>query len=159
MFCKQSRSTIWKISIESINHLPHLFCKRKQASDHNAALISNIPASSTITIEAIHCVSGNISPSLHTKILSKVLLDSSKTMGLQRYLVLGKDLPGELCLNEDTMDGLTNGAAGFIKKFDFSLEILSRCSIVWMEFDDDSIGKTWRRKYRHIYIYIKRVYL
>ena len=139
------------MTCENLKHLPHLFCKRKQAFRHNSDVLSNTPTSEVINVEAIDSVSGNVGPSLHAKILPKVPLDSSKTMGLQKNLVFGIGLPGELCLNVDTTDGLTNGASFFIRKFDFRVKDSRRCSIVWVEFDDELIGKKWRIKYHHLY--------
>ena len=46
---------------------------------------------------------------------------------------------------------MTNGASCCIKKFDYRVANSSRCSIVWVEFDDKSVGKTWRMKYQHLY--------
>ena len=46
---------------------------------------------------------------------------------------------------------MTNDASCWIKKFDYRVANSSRCSIVWVEFDDKSVGKTWRMKYQHLY--------
>lgn len=60
-------------------------------------------------------------------------------------------MPAELTVNIDVSDGLTNGAACVIKKFDYRVDGSQRCSIVWVEFLCMSIGHMWRTKYRHLY--------
>ena len=85
-------------SRENIQHLPHLFCTRNEAYCHNTTVLSYIQLSDIITIDSIDTVSGNVSSSLHEKIISKIPLDPSKTLGLYKNLVLGVGLPGELGL-------------------------------------------------------------
>ena len=65
-------------------------------------------------------------------------------MGLQKKLELGLGMPAELCSNIDTTGGLTNSASCYIRKFDFRVENSCRCSIVWVEFYDKTIGSSWR---------------
>ena len=85
-------------SRENIQHLPHLFCTRNEAYCHNTTVLSYIQLSDIITIDSIDTVSGNVSSSCHEKIISKIPLDPSKTLGLYKNLVLGVGLPGELGL-------------------------------------------------------------
>ena len=85
-------------SRENIQHLPQLFCTRNEAYCHNTTVLSYIQLSDIITIDSIDTVSGNVSSSLHEKIISKIPLDPSKTLGLYKNLVLGVGLPGELGL-------------------------------------------------------------
>ena len=132
-------------------HLPHLFAAKVDMYSHNKNILSKIPLSDKVSVEAIDSVSGNVNPSLMTKILSKVPLDPSKTMGLYKTLVLSVGLPVEVSLNIDTEDGLTNGAPAVVKKFDFRVPSSSRCSIIWVEFLSPDIGKKWRLKYKHLY--------
>jgi hypothetical protein len=134
-----------------IKLLPHLFCTRANAQCHNDNILSNLPSADIINVEAIDCVSGNISTALHDKILSKLPLDPTRTMGLQKNLVVGIGMPAELCSNIDTEDGMTNGAACTIRKFDHRVENSNRCSIIWVEFENETIAKKWHSKYRHLY--------
>jgi exonuclease III len=60
-------------------------------------------------------------------------------------------MPAEICLNIDTEDGLTNGAPCVIKKIDFRVLGSTRCSIIWVEFEDTIVGKKWKNTYRHLY--------
>ena len=102
-------------------------------------------------IEAINTVSGDISVKIREAILSKIPTDPSKTMGLEKKLTLGCGLPAELALNVNVIDGLTNGAACLIKKFDYRVVNCSRCSIVWVQFEDESIGTQWKQRYKHLF--------
>lgn len=131
--------------------LPHLFCTRENANNHNQSVIADIALSNKVSIEAIDDISGDLSQTMRQMVISKIPDDPSKTMGLQKYLTLGIDLPAEICLNVDTSDGLTNGASCIIKKFDFRVPYSLRCSIVWVEFHDESIGRKWRLQYKHLY--------
>lgn len=72
-------------------------------------------------------------------------------MGLHKSLCIGIDLPAELCLNISVNDGLTNGTPCTIMKLDFRVENSTRCSIVWVMFDDSSVGCQWRQRYYHLY--------
>lgn len=66
-------------------------------------------------------------------------------------LKLEINVPAELCLNIKTEDGLTNGAACIVKKFDYGMLNSSRCSIVWVKFENDRIGKAWKTRYKYLY--------
>ena len=136
---------------QAFHGLPHLFCTRKDVASHNLMVLNETCSEQKVNIEAIDDISGDISPSLRDVLLNKIPTDASLTMGLQKNLELGLDLPAEMSLNIDTEDGLTNGAACIIKKFDFRVSGSSRCSIVWVQFEENSIGKRWRNKYCHLY--------
>lgn len=53
-------------------------------SSHNDTILSDIASTDKIYIQAIDTVSGNVSSSIHTKILSKIPRDPRRTMGLQK---------------------------------------------------------------------------
>lgn len=105
---------------------------------HNTEILSSIPSAERIEIYAIDSVSGNVCQSLIHKIVSKLPTDESKTMGLQKKLVLGIGYPVEICVNSDTEDGLTNSTSCVVRYFDFRVRYSSRCSIIWVEFDDQN---------------------
>lgn len=138
-------------AIRTLKALPHLFCCRQDVSKHNVSALNELPPTDLVTTDAIDDISGNISTSLRSTILSKIPNDSKLTMGLQNQLTLGIGMPSEMCVNVDTEDGLTNGASCCIKKFDFRVPNSERCSIIWVEFDDENIGRKWRIRYRHLY--------
>ena len=103
------------------------------------------------TIEAIDTVPGNLDRSLHKKIISHVPLGPSMTIGLHETLCLGLEMPAEMCVNVDVTDGLTNGAMCVIKRFDYRVKNSHRCSIVWVEFDNSSVGQMWKMKHTFIH--------
>lgn len=124
--------------------LSHLFCTRKDVAGHNLIVFNELDPNDKDTIDAFDEISGDVSPSLHEVILSKIPSDPTFTMGLPKILTLGIGLPAEMALNIDTEVGLTNGAACIIKKVDFRVPGSSRCSIVWVQFDEESVGRKWR---------------
>jgi hypothetical protein len=130
--------------ITALQVLPHLFCRRQATKAHKTSVLQNVHSAEQIVIKEIHDISGHVSPDLQQTILSKISGDYSLFMGLQKELSLGIGLPGEICVNVDTADGLTNGASCLIKKFDFRVLRSMRCSIVWVEFEDMCIGTQWR---------------
>ena len=144
---------ILNLNVDSyiIRHLPHLFCRRVDANCHNLSVLSDIPVSDVIEIDAIDTVSGDLERGLNEKIISQIPVDPNKTMGLQKKLVLGIGMASELCSNIDTADGLTNGASCFIRRFDFRVKNSNRCSIIWVEFNEKYTGYNWRIKYKHLY--------
>ena len=60
-----------------------------------------------------------------------------------------------MTLNNDIQDGLVNGATGLLKKIVYGTksDSLERdpC-ILWMEFDDPTVGKDKRAKSQHRYL-------
>lgn len=136
---------------KDVELLPHLFCTRKESNLHNSGVLNRLQDSDKVTIDAIDVVSGDLSPCIQHSVLSKIPDDASISMGLHKRLTLGVNLTGEMCVNILTDDGLTNGASCVIKKFDFRVPQSPRCSIVWVQFDDASIGEKWRTRYRHLY--------
>lgn len=136
---------------DRVIQMPHLFCRRQDVSSHNLSILEKMNGPDTVTVDAIDDISVDVSSALRSLILEKIPDDSKLTMGLQKSLTLGIGLPAEVCLNIDTEDGLTNGAPCCIKKFDNRVQNSSRCSIIWVEFEDESIGRHWRNRYRHLY--------
>ena len=139
------------INFNDLLNIPHIFSTRKDALLHNVSVISKLPMSDVLTVEAIDSVSGDLSTSLKETVISKISTDPTKTMGLSKRLTLGIGVPCDICLNIDVDDGLTNGASCVVRNFDFRVSGSKRCSIVWVEFDDKLVGKSWSRKYRHLY--------
>jgi hypothetical protein len=56
-----------------------------------------------------------------------------------------------ICVNIDVADGLTNGTPCTIKKLDFRVLPSKRCSIVWVDFFLNEIGKKCRTEFKHLY--------
>ena len=133
------------------DNLPHLFTTRAESELHNLSVLSRLCPEKKVLIHAIDNVSGDVNNSIRDIVLSKLPNDASKTMGLQKVLHAGIGPPFELCLNIDVEDGLTNGTPCVLRKFDYRVEMSSRCSIIWVEFEDSLTGVHWRQKYSHLY--------
>ncbi|WAR29643.1 hypothetical protein MAR_003211 [Mya arenaria] len=102
-------------------------------------------------VSAIDSISGDIPSHLKTKLLSKIPEDSNKTKGLSKYLHIAEECPAELCANIDVSDGLANGTPCLIKKLEFRVPVSDRCSIIWVHFDEQNVGKTYRNQYKHLF--------
>lgn len=96
--------------------IPHLYTTRKEVAEFNATVFEGAFMGRKTTVEAIDSIAGDLSSEIREKILSKIPLDSTKTKGLSKFLNLAEDLPGELSINVDVSDGLTNGTPCIIKK-------------------------------------------
>lgn len=83
--------------------------------------------------------------------MSRIPDDCARTMGLSAELILVKDIAAEITNNVNVQDGITNGASRVIKQFDYRVEGSTRCSIIWMEFDDGNIGRVTRTQYKKLY--------
>lgn len=138
-------------SNNSISTLPHLYTRRCEVAEYNNLMFQAVPAQNKTIVSAIDTVTGDMSADMQQKIISKIPDDSCLTMGLDKFLHLAENVPAEICLNINVEDGLTNGTPCLIKKLDFRIENSDRCSIVWVQFDDPSIGRQARLQYRHLY--------
>lgn len=136
---------------ESTVKMSHLFTRKLEVANFNRKVFDETLDAKKTIIEAIDSISGEIALNLKKKILSKIPVDTAKTKGLAKFLHLAEELPAELCINIDILDGLTNGTPCTIKKLDFRVDGFKRCSIVWVLFHSGDIGKKYRNKYAHLY--------
>lgn len=72
-------------------------------------------------------------------------------MGLSAELFLVIGIAAEITSNVNVQDGITNGASCVIKQFDYRVEGSTRCSIIWVQFDDEKIGREIRTQYKRLY--------
>ena len=89
--------------------------------------------------------------------LSNVIkhLKVSDTQGLPYELFLKLGTRYLMTLKNDIQDGLVNGATGLLKKIVYGSNTgsLARLPcILWMEFDDPTVGKDKRAKSQHRYL-------
>lgn len=47
---------------------------------------------------------------------------------------------------------MTNGSPCIVQLLDFRVENSTRCSIIWVKFENKSTEKLWREKYAHLFI-------
>lgn len=79
--------------------------------------------------------------------LLKLLDDVLKIKGFIKFFCLGEVMFVEICINIDVVDGMINGILCIIKKLDYCVLNLIRCSIVWVEFCFLDIGKKCRKQF------------
>lgn len=114
-------------------------------------VLASVSEAQKTSVEAIDSISGEMSTDLRRKILDKVPDDPSKTMRLKINLQVGVCIQYELCVNINVEDGMTNGSC-IVQLLDFRVENSTRCSIIWVNFENKSTGKHWREKYAHLFI-------
>jgi len=122
---------------------PHIFLKNELVDSHNS-LICDIKSDLTrVTSVAIDVVLGDVPQETKDKILRSVPKDTSKTMGLCKEFRSAYGLRNEISCNIDVDDGLANGASCVIQAVG-PLDSKGRCTLLWVEFEHERIGKTTR---------------
>ena len=135
----------------AITHLPHLFTTRKEVEEYNGQIFMTADSNFKISVTAIDWVMGTVDESVQEKVLSRVPKDSSKTVGLSYELKLVIGIPAEITNNVNVRDGVTNGSACIIRKFDYRVHGSDRVSIIWVQFEESSIGQELRTELSHLY--------
>ncbi|XP_062614811.1 uncharacterized protein LOC134276593 [Saccostrea cucullata] len=133
-------------------HAPHLFTQNSKVDAYNNQLIENL-GGEKVTVNSVDSVIKDYSKEVKEKLLRSLLKadDVSKTANLMQNLILAVGMIYDISVNVDVSDGLTNGSSCKLQLIERRMEGISRPSIVWMEFFDSGIGKTTRRKYRHLF--------
>lgn len=137
--------------MQNVNLVPHLFTTNAKVNSHNMEAYNCAATENKCSVSAVDTVGGDVATNVKNRILAQVSDNPSNTMGLHKELHLVKDLPAEICVNVNVQDGLTNGSPCVVKKLDFRVPGFKRCSIVWVLFDEPSIGSATRIKYAHLY--------
>ena len=145
------REKILPDNVQAVSSLPHLYTKREEVENHNKAVFNRCSEGEKTVVTALDSLSGDFSRPLKQKILSKIPEDSNKTKSLSKYLHIAEKVPAELCCNIDVLDGLTNGTPCLVMKLDFRVPNSPRCSIIWVKFEEHSIGLKMRDAYKHLY--------
>lgn len=101
-------------------------------------------------IKAIDWVISSCDENVKAKVLSRIPDDYAKTMGLSAQLFLVIGIAAEITSNVNVQDGITNGASCVIKQFDYRVEGSTRCSIIWVQFDDEKIGREIRTQFKRL---------
>ena len=104
-----------------------------------------------VKIKAIDIVLGDLSDELKERLKKQIPNDPSKTMGLYSVCSILKDAKYDLTTNVSVVDGMTNGAECIIKKIDYRVPGSTRPSIIWVLFQEEHIGKDYRKEYSHLY--------
>ena len=101
-------------------------------------------------IKAIDSVVESVSADLRKCLLARIHRDARKTMQLEAELQIAVGLKYEVVLNTNTSDGLTNGASCTVKYVQVSQNRKAR-GIIWMQFEDENIGKKTCSEHRNKY--------
>lgn len=112
-------------------------------------VLANVPETLKSSVEAINSIPGGISTNLRTTVLEKGQDDPAKTMELIKNMQVAVGVQYELCVNINVEVGMTNSFPCIVQVLDFRVENSSRCSIIWVMFENKSTGKLWREKYAH----------
>ena len=136
--------------------IPHFFPTKEQVKLHNAQIINNTKF--TIDSKALDILPSSISKILQNNIhiaISK--RKESQTGGLPEIITLNTEEQYDIISNIDVTDGLINGAECCIKyiqtKKDQEQNIIP--ITVWVQFENEQIGKNHRNKNSYLYSNIK----
>ena len=135
---------------ESLINITHVFPTNASVDSHNRAVFEK-STSCKARIKAIDVVIGDLSDQLKERMKEKIPSDPSKTMGLFSVVDVAVGLKYDLTTNISVLDGMTNGAEFILKKIDYRILTSTRPSILWVLFEQSSIGRNWRARYPHLY--------
>ena len=133
----------------------HLFSTNASVNAHNETVLNALTTEGFRFI-AIDSLVGDTAGDITDK-LSNVIkhLKVCDTQGLPYELFLKLGARYLMTVNNDIQDGLVNGATGLLKKIVYGTksDSLERVPcILWMEFDDPTVGKDKRAKSQHRYV-------
>ena len=128
----------------------HLFSTNMAVDQHNHDIFHK-SANEKVKIKAIDIVLGDLSDELKERLKKQIPNDPSKTMGLYSICSILKDAKYDLTTNVSVVDGMTNGAECIIKIVDYRVPDSTRPSIIWVLFQEEHIGKDYRKEYSHLH--------
>ena len=92
-----------------------------------------------------------ISDELKERMKKLIPNDPTKTMGLFTVCAILQGAKYDLTTNVSVVDGMTNGAECIIQKIDYRVPGSLRPSIIWVSFQENSIGNEYRKEYSYLY--------
>ena len=106
-----------------------------------------------VSVKSVDTVVRDYSKEVKQRLLRSLVNedDVSKTANLMQLLILAVGMIYDVTVNVDVSDGLTNGSSCIVQLIENKLEGISRPSIVWVKFIDATVGKSNRKKYKHLY--------
>ena len=134
------------------NHAPHLFTQNSKVDACNNQLIERLEGEKVI-VKSVDTVIKDYSKEVKQKLLRSLVNedDVSKTANLMQILILAVGMIYDISVNVDVSDGLTNGSSCKVQLIESKMEGISRPSIVWVNFFDSAVGKSTRKKYKHLF--------
>ena len=131
-------------------HLPHLFCSNKAVNKHNLEIFNN-SKNEKVCVNAIDVIVADLPDEVKERMKEKIPKEATKTMGL--YFVCPVVVGGryDLTTNVCVVDGMTNGAECIVEKIDYRVPDSSRPSIIWVSFQEPTVGCKQRKEFSHLY--------
>ncbi|KAJ8030293.1 ATP-dependent DNA helicase PIF1 [Holothuria leucospilota] len=143
--------TVLKARQFSVDEVPkeatHLFQTNDQVNAHNDKMF-HLLKTAKVEIPAIDIVTGDVSKTVKEITLNHIPKNPNLTMGLTGNMSLAVGQRVDLCLNVAVDDGLINGASGIVKCIQ-NVQT-NQIHTIRIQFDDPSIGKTFRQSTRHL---------
>ena len=131
-------------------NIPHLFVENKFVDSFNEDFIRTL-SSAKETVGSHDDVISDIPKATKDRLISNLPKDTSKTANLPHSLILAIGMIYDITVNLDVNDGIANGSTCIIKCIEHRVPETARPSIVWVLFNDSSIGSKTRQKYKHLY--------
>ena len=131
-------------------NIPHLFVENKFVDSFNEDFIRTL-SSAKETVDSHDDVISDIPKATKHRLISNLPKDASKTANLPHSLILAIGMIYDITVNLDVNDGIANGSTCIIKCIEHRVPETARPSIVWVLFNDSSIGSKTRQKYKHLY--------
>ena len=129
---------------------PHLFVENKFVDSFNEDFIRTL-SSAKEKVDSHDDVISDIPRATKDRLISNLPKDASKTANLPHSLILAIGMIYDITVNLDVNDGIANGSTCIIKCIEHRVPETARPSIVWVLFNDSSIGSKTRQKYKHLY--------
>ena len=144
---------------ESFHILPpkaiHLFGTNASVNVHNESVL-NVLSTEGYKFIAIDSLAGDTGGELTEKLIDTIKqLKVSDTQGLPYELYLKLSARYLMTLNNDTSDGLVNGATGILQRIEYGTRSDTQTRVpcvLWMEFDDPTVGKEKRANSKACYL-------
>ena len=132
---------------ESLNNLPpkaiHLFSTNARVNAHNESVL-NVLTTEGCKFTAIDSLAGDTGSEITDKFRDSLKqLKVSDTQGLPYELFLKISARYLMTINNDTSDGLVNGATGIQQRIEYGTRRDTQARvpcILWIEFDDPTVG-------------------
>ncbi|KAK3090521.1 hypothetical protein FSP39_012459 [Pinctada imbricata] len=131
-------------------NVPHLFLENKFVDNFNEDFIRNL-STTKVDVFSHDAIIADIPKKNRDRLLQSLPKDSSKTANLAQRLVLAVGMIYDITVNLDVNDGVANGSSCIIKYIENRIPETTRPSIVWVLFEDHSVGSNTRQKYKHLY--------
>ena len=153
---KQTKDNIMKIKERCTDdencprEASRLFIQNAMVDDYNQTVYQT-STGNKYTINAHDSVIGAMLEELREKIMRQIPhVPLKNTKQLARKLRVAEGERTEIALNVRTDDGLTNGASNVVKHVKLN-QPNKPSGIIWIEFDDEDVGRKTRQENRHLY--------